>query len=123
MKVMCDCEANNVVLDCSHDIDDKCQHLIRTKTLDNMKKLLSLLILNGTPKWLEIGALIEKKDLNIVTWFWFGFINNTIMPSHNDSILRLAKAAFLGCIIVETRINLGITTAQEMVIRDKKCQT
>ncbi|KAG5571122.1 hypothetical protein H5410_060888, partial [Solanum commersonii] len=77
-----------------------------TKTQQNMKKWLALLISDDTSKWLEIGAPIEKKDLNI-----------------NKSILRITKAACLGCIIDKTRINLGRTMAQEMVIRAKQRQT
>ncbi|KAG5605203.1 hypothetical protein H5410_026695 [Solanum commersonii] len=65
-KVKCDHVIIDAILDCFDDIDHDCQCMIRTKTLDNMKNWLAPLILDDTPKWLDIGAFIKKKDLNVV---------------------------------------------------------
>ena len=65
----------------------------------------------------RIGSPIENKDLNLAGMFWFGFINNTIMSSKSESILRSSKTACLVCIISRQGIDLWMPTSQEMDMR------
>uniref|UniRef100_M1DU85 Putative plant transposon protein domain-containing protein n=1 Tax=Solanum tuberosum TaxID=4113 RepID=M1DU85_SOLTU len=78
---------------------------------------------DDTPKWLGIGAPIDKKARNVAARYWFGIISSTIIPSQNESILHLTKEAYLSFIIDGTTLNLGMIIAHEMVMRAKQRQT
>jgi len=122
-KVKCSSSDINVVLRCSRDFMHDYIDLIKKKTLDDLKGWLAPLIFYMTPRWIEAGAPIEKKDLYVAASYWFGFINSTIMPSQNESILRHMKAVCLGSIMDQNRRNLDLLIEQEIAMRSKQSQT
>uniref|UniRef100_M1DBC8 Putative plant transposon protein domain-containing protein n=1 Tax=Solanum tuberosum TaxID=4113 RepID=M1DBC8_SOLTU len=75
-------------------------------SLYDLKGWLARIIFDITPKWLDAGVPIQKRDMNISSRYWFGFISITIMPSQNESILRQPKVACLGSIMARSDIEV-----------------
>ncbi|KAG5592340.1 hypothetical protein H5410_042854 [Solanum commersonii] len=94
-EVKCHNEHINVVLGRSLHFVLSYEGLPIVQSLNDLKGWLDLMISDTTPRWMDMGAPIEKKDMNIASMLWFGFISNTIMPSQTESILCHPKAACL----------------------------
>lgn len=75
------------------------------------------MISDDSTRWIGVGSLIKKRALNIAGKFWFGFINSAIMPSLNESVMRLLKTACLGYIMYKRHIHLGQLTSLKMAMR------
>lgn len=52
---------------------------IEKNTLDDLKGWLAPLLSDAAPPWLAEGAIIEKKNINIPTHYWFRFISSNLM--------------------------------------------
>uniref|UniRef100_M1DU01 Uncharacterized protein n=1 Tax=Solanum tuberosum TaxID=4113 RepID=M1DU01_SOLTU len=64
-KVKCSRSDIDEALGCSQDFMHDYIDLIKKKTLDDLKGCLAPLISYMTPRWIEAGAPIDKKDQNV----------------------------------------------------------
>lgn len=60
------------------DFEHEYHNMITARTMDYLKVCLDTLIFDTTPIWIEVGAPIEKKDLNIAAQYYFGFISSSL---------------------------------------------
>lgn len=85
----------NIVIDRALGATPVFEGLPGAQSLNDLKRLLAPLIFDTTLRWNKVESPIEKKDLNIYTLYWFGFINNSIISSQKESLFRQYKASYL----------------------------
>lgn len=68
---------------------------------------------DGIQNWLEVGALIEKKHLNVaVRIVWFQQQHDH--ARQNESILLLSKESYIFSIVDATRLHVGMIITRDM---------
>lgn len=65
-------------------------------------------------------AQIEKKELNVVARYVFGFICNNINPSQNQSISYYPKVVLVGTIVNREYIHMGVIIVEKILMRARQ---
>lgn len=113
----------NDVLGCTyryfHDLTEILSRSYRDIN-DGIESWLAPTISIRPPSSLEEGAIIEKKELNVMAQFWFWFINSNLMPSQNELILQHSKMALVEYIMDCRKLNLGSIIASKIFKKAKQ---
>lgn len=84
-------------------------------SLHDLTIWMGSIILENTDIWFGVGAQIEKRGMKMASIFWFTFLSIILMPSQNESDLRLPKASFLA--------SMSLLNSQKMAMRAIQKQT
>uniref|UniRef100_M1D9K8 Uncharacterized protein n=1 Tax=Solanum tuberosum TaxID=4113 RepID=M1D9K8_SOLTU len=66
IKVGCCSDLINDVLERATEFKHDYEGMATAQSLDDLKGWLSPLLSDSTPRWIEVGVQIKKKDLNVV---------------------------------------------------------
>uniref|UniRef100_M1DBA0 Putative plant transposon protein domain-containing protein n=1 Tax=Solanum tuberosum TaxID=4113 RepID=M1DBA0_SOLTU len=67
----------------------------------------TMLIVYISPLLMNDRVKIKQMDMNVGAHDWFGFINNTIMSSQNESVLQHQNVVLVDAITDWEKINMG----------------
>uniref|UniRef100_M1D8T4 Putative plant transposon protein domain-containing protein n=1 Tax=Solanum tuberosum TaxID=4113 RepID=M1D8T4_SOLTU len=123
VEIGCCSDIINVVFERAIEFEHDYKGLVTAQSLDDLNGWLAPLLSSVTPRWIDTGVQIEKKDLNVAARYWFGFTSSSIMPSHNESILWHKNADCVGSVLGKRQLNLGLIIEQEIAMRAKQRQT
>lgn len=101
---------------------DTC-HIKMHQELYSLTGWLAPLIFDASLPWMDDGATIEKKVLNIVAQHSFRFISGSIILCQNESILWHRKALPICPIIENEQINVSTINVKEIFLCAKQDQT